>query len=276
MRKASFRRGSLTCVLVLLAGAASAQTGARPRVDCAAFVVSGNPLSPAGATWTYRSTDLGVPHALEGILFIPSGAGPFPGVVVSHGKGGTPYGYSAGVARVMVGWGLVAIGTMYTHAPDSADAGNLPDGPDGASDANVARAHKARELLSCVDGVDTSYVAAHGHSMGAFVTGQLLGRHPRAFRAASHTAGGVSQGPHATTPAAARAIVTPYQLHHSASDTTVALFQDQTLAQILAESGVPHALYVIEYPGYTHAQIALDTGMFERVRGWYQAYGVLP
>ena len=219
---------------------------------------------------------MGVAYALEGILFVPAGSGPFPGVVVSHGKSGTPYGYSAGAARVMVGWGMVAIGTMYTHAPDAQDAGNLPDGPDGASDANVARANKARELLSCVDVVDMSYLAAHGNSMGAFVTGQLLGRYTGIFRAASHTSGGVSQGPNATTPAVAQGIRTPYQLHHSAADTTVALIQDQNLAQILAGNGVPHALYVAEYPGYTHAQMGLDPDMFERVRGWYQAHGVLP
>lgn len=273
MRKACT---SLTSALVLLAAVASAQTGARPRVDCAALRVSGDPRSQAGATWTYQSIDLGTAYALEGILFLPPGSGPFPGVVVSHGKGGTPYGYSASVARIMAGWGMAAIGTMYTHAPDAQDAGNLPDGPDGASDANVARAYQARELLSCVGEVDTNYVAAHGHSMGAFVTGQLLGRFQDAFRAASHTAGGVSLGPNATTPAAAQAIVTPYQLHHSAADTTVALIQDQTLARILEEGGVPHALYVTEYPGYTHAQIALDPAMLERVRGFYQAWGVLP
>jgi dienelactone hydrolase len=276
LRKTLYRNASLTSVLLLLAAAASAQPGARPRVDCSRFVVSGNPQSAAGATWTYHSTDFGVAYALEGILFVPSVAGPFPGVVVSHGKNGTPYAYSAGVAPVMVGWGMVVIGTMYTHAPDAQDAGNLPDGPDGASDANVARAIKTRDLLACVGGVDLNYVAAHGHSMGAFVTGQLLGRHPGAFRAASHTAGGVSQGPNATTPAAAQAIRTPYQLHHSAADTTVPLILGQTLAQILAGNQVPHALFVAEYPGYTHAQIAHDPAMLERVRGWYQAYGVLP
>ena len=276
MLKTWFHNVSLASLGLLVALPASAQTGVRPRVNCSAFVVSGDPHSNAGATWTYHSTDVGVAYALEGILFVPPGSGPFPGVVVSHGKGGTPSAYSANVARVMVGWEMVVIGTIYTHAPDAQDAGNLPDGPDGASDANVARANKARELLSCVDVVDMNHLAAHGHSMGAFVTGQLLGRYDGVFRAASHTAGGVSQGPNATTPAVAQGIRTPYQLHHSATDTTVALIQDQNLAAILAGNGVPHALYVTEYPNYTHAQIALDPGMLERVRGWYQAYGVLP
>ncbi|HET9314731.1 MAG TPA: hypothetical protein VFQ51_04040, partial [Vicinamibacteria bacterium] len=186
MPKAWLHSVFLASLGFLAAVPAIAQTGTRPRVNCSALVVSGDPHSTAGATWTYHSTDAGVVYALEGILFVPPGSGPFPGVVVSHGKGGTPYQYSAQVARVMVGWGMVAIGTMYTHAPDAQDAGHLPDGPDGASDANVARASKARELLSCVDVVDTRYLAAHGHSMGAFVTGQMLGRYSSYFRAASH------------------------------------------------------------------------------------------
>lgn len=44
---------------------------------------------------------------LKGILFKPAtGTGPFPAVVISHGKGGTARGDSANVARTRVGWGL--------------------------------------------------------------------------------------------------------------------------------------------------------------------------
>ena len=134
---------------------------------------------------------------------------------------------------------MVAIGTMYTHAPDADDAGNLPDGPDGASDANVACANKARELLSCVRRRGHARLAAHGNSMGAFVTGQLLGRYTGIFRAASHTSGGVSQGPERDHSPPRPGIRTPYQLHHSAADTTVALIQVPNLAQILAGNGYP-------------------------------------
>jgi dienelactone hydrolase len=269
-------------VLVLIAMAAAglvvtpgnAQAVSPAVANCAAFAVTGNPRSATGATWTYRSTDQGVRYVLEGVLFVPpSGAGPFPAVVVSHGKGGTPRGYSATIARTMVGWGLVAIGTMYTHAPDAEDLGNAPDGPDGASSVNVQRAFKARALLTCVGGVDLTRLAAHGHSMGAFVTGQLLGTHPGDFRAASHTAGGVSEGPNATKPAAAQQIITPYQLHHGDADQVVALAQDRTLDAILTANGVPHELRV--YAGYDHQRIANDATMLARVRTWYQNHGVL-
>jgi dienelactone hydrolase len=168
----------------------------------------------------------------------------------------------------------VAIATNYTHAPDAVDAASLPQGGDGASDANVLRAHKARDLLSCLPGVDMTRLAAHGHSMGAFVTGQLLGTYPGDFRAASHSAGGANDaGPNATRTAAAAAIRTPYQLHHGDADTVVAIGLDRELADILAATRTPHELR--EYPGFTHEQMALDSAMLERVREWYRARGVL-
>jgi dienelactone hydrolase len=244
--------------------------------NCAAFAVTGDPRASAGARWTYASVDGGVSYALEGVLFVPTASGPYPAVVVSHGKGGTPYGYSAGVARVMRGWGMVAIATMYGHAPDADDAGNLPPADDGASEGNVLRAHKARDLLACIRGVDHARIAAHGHSMGAYLTGQLLGTYPEDFRAASHTAGGVSDGPNATHPPAAEEIVTPFQIHHSEADATVPIAYDERLVSILAANQVTHDFHVAEYTGYSHAQIAQDAGMLERVRLWYQEHGVLP
>jgi dienelactone hydrolase len=110
--------------------------------------------------------------------------------------------------------------------------------------------------------------------MGAFLTGQLLGRHPRDFRAASHTAGGVSPGLNATQPDAAAAIVAPYQMHHGDADSVVPLAFDQSLDRILAEHGTRHELHV--YRGFSHDAVSTDAAMLERVREWYAAAGVLP
>ena len=269
----------LLAVVVALPCAATAsearQDPSEPLVDCAAFLVTGNPQSQLGATWTYDSTDDGVRYVLEGVLFTPPGSGPFGAVIVSHGKNGTPSGYSASIARTFVTWGLVSIGPMYTHAPDAQDAGNEPQGPDGASEANVLRAHKARDLLSCLGTVDLSRVAAHGHSMGAFVTGQLLGTHPADFRVASHTSGGVGPGPNATRPEAAAQIVAPYGIHHSDADVVVPLVLDRELAAILADNGVFHRLVTVPYQGLSHAQMAQNPEMLERVRRWYESHGLL-
>jgi dienelactone hydrolase len=277
-------RTSIIPVLLLLAGCgggsgASDQDPASPAamspvpVTCGAFTVTGDATSSTGARWSYQSTDEGIFYALTGTLFMPAGPGPFAGAVVSHGYGGSANGYAANVARVMRDWGMAVIATNYTHAPDEFDAGLLPQGEDGASAANVQRAHKARDLLSCVAGVDLGRVTAHGHSMGAFVTGQLLGTFPGDFIAASHSAGGASaSGPNSTRDDVAARIRTPYQLHHGDADRVVDLALDRHLEGILSDQGVPHELHV--YPAYTHEQIALDTGMLARVREWYLAHGV--
>jgi len=260
--------------VVVLLGVLACLTGPSPagvksaELDCAAFVVLGDARSVGGATWTYRSTDDGVDYALEGVLVTPAGAGPHPAVVITHGRGGDVGNYSARIARTMVGWGLVAIATNYTHAPDRVDRGNTPDGPDGASPANVQRAEKTRQLLTCVGGVDLARVAAHGNSMGAFVTTQLLGTHPGVFRAASHTSGGV------TDPLLAARITTPYQVHHGDSDAVVPLSQDQALIRVLADSGTSNALQV--HAGRGHADLAHDPLVLSQVRDWYRAHGVLP
>jgi len=244
-------------------------------VNCAALSINGEPTSAGGARWTYTSVDAGQAFALEGVLFAPPGAGPFPGVVVSHGAGGLPSNYSASIARTMVTWGLVVIGTRYTHAadPDLRNARLLPAGASGASEANVSRAHKTRDLLSCLGRVDLARVAAHGHSMGAFVTGELAGTYPADVHAASHTAGGTSPGPNATRPATASEIRTPYQIHHGDADRVVSIAQDESLDAILTTSGVPHEFH--RYAGYSHEQIALDATMLGRVREWYARHGVL-
>lgn len=254
----------------------SASPSSPAEATCSGFLVTGDARGPTGATWTYRAKDAGVTYDLQGILFAPPGNGPFPGVVVSHGKGGSPRVFSARLAPTMVSWGLVVIGTEYTHAlaPDG-DTG-LPAGNDGASSANVARAHKTRQLLSCLGYVDTKRVAAHGHSMGAFVTGEVLGAYPGDFLVASHTAGGTSPLPDAaaTHSLSAQSIKTPYQLHHGDADEVVALALDQALAGILAGNGVPSELRV--YRGYDHAGIALDPGMLDAVHAWYAAHGLWP
>jgi predicted esterase len=102
----------------------------------------------------------------------------------------------------------------------------------------------------------------------------LLGRHPTAIRAASHTAGGATEnGPNATRLATAEQIRTPYQLHHGTDDTVVRLALDQALRDVLRANGVPHELRV--YTGYDHREIAADAAMLERVRQWYRTHGVL-
>jgi dienelactone hydrolase len=239
------------------------------------FVLTGDPIATNGATWTYQATVAGVVFDLQGVLFKPSGNGPFPAVIISHGAGGNANGYSRAIARVMVGWGLVCIATNYTHAGGApiGSPGTLADS--GASAANVARARQLVEILRGLGYVDMTRLAAHGHSMGAFVTSALLAAHSDLFRAASHTAGGTRPDGipgFAPTDSQASTIRTPYQLHHGDNDNVVQLSSDQRLAGVLLGRGVAHELHV--YPGADHDDVSQNATMFDRVRAWYSGNGI--
>jgi dienelactone hydrolase len=274
--------GRLAVVIALAAvsacgagGTAPPETPSAPR-ELTGFRLDGNPEAASGATWTYRATVDGVPYDLQGILYKPAGSGPFPAVVISHGAGGNANGYSRSVATTMVRWGLVAIATNYTHAagvPFGAPGGALDL---GASQANVQRAHKLVDILGSFGYVDRRRLAAHGHSMGAFVTAAVMGAHPESFLAASHTAGGVRpESPtllDGATPTELQAstIRAPYQMHHGDADVVVALSADQRLAALLSTRGVTHQLVV--YPGAGHNEVATSAVVLERVRAWYTTH----
>ena len=155
------------------------------------LTIAGNPESASGATWTLTGTLDGTAVDLQGILLKPRGHGPFPAVVLSHGAGGDAQSYSHEVGVLMRPWGMVCIAPNYTHArggPPGAKGSLLQQ---GASQANAFRAHAAVTVLARIGYVDTSRVAAHGHSMGAFVTTAFVAAYPGDVRVASHTSGGV-------------------------------------------------------------------------------------
>lgn len=249
-----------------------------PAPAAGTFVLTGDPATAAGATWTYRERVDGVTYDLAGILRKPAGVGPFPAVIISHGFGGNARGYAGNVGAEMAQWGLVVIATNYTHAGGAELGAPGLATERGASAANVLRARRLLALLRSLGYVDMTRVAAHGHSMGAFLTAALVGADPTAFRAASHTAGGVRiDGPQAEAAAPVDSqvagITAPYQIHHGDNDVVVPLAMDQRLATLLSSRGRRHELHV--YPGGTHNDVPYSRQMYDRVRSWYRTHGVL-
>lgn len=53
------------------------------------FRVNGDPAEPNGTAWTFTGTVAGVRYDLAGVLHKPSGAGPFPAVLLNHGSDGS-------------------------------------------------------------------------------------------------------------------------------------------------------------------------------------------
>jgi len=249
-----------------------------------ALTITGDPESADGATWTLIGTLDGTRVDLKGILlkprrrvfffFHPRDRGPFPAVVLSHGAGGSAPAYGRALGAVMRKWGLICIATNYTHARGVpiGTPGNMLE--QGASKANAFRAHAAVTVLARLGYVDVRRVAAHGHSMGAFVTTAFVAAYPGDILVASHTAGGVMDGIHLNgipTPsvAEARRIRTPYQWHHGLRDFAVPFLLDERLDTVLT---APHEGHL--YRGLGHGEVAEDHGVLERIHTWYAAHGL--
>jgi dienelactone hydrolase len=270
-------------VVSLLCGAtachhrvSSIDSSARPAPPAGpALSIAGDPESAAGATWTLTGTLDGRSVDLQGILLKPSGPGPFPAVVLSHGAGSTAQSYGRALGTVMRTWGLVCIATNYTHARGALIGmpGTLLE--QGASAANAFRAHAAMTVLVRLGYVDVRRVAAHGHSMGAFVTTAFVADYPGDVRVASHTAGGVlldalhMDGIPAPSVAQARRVQAPYQWHHGLADFAVPFLLDRRFDLVL---NAPHEGYL--YRRLRHAEVAEHPEVLARIRTWYGAHGL--
>ncbi|MDB4898247.1 MAG: putative dienelactone hydrolase [Gemmatimonadetes bacterium] len=238
------------------------------------FVVTGDPAAAAGATWTFRGVVHDVTYDLSGVLLKPAGPGPFGAVLLSHGYEGSASFFARLVGPEMVRWGLVCIAVNYTHA--AGVPSGEPGGDPGASTANVLRAHMTHELLRRLPYVDMSRVAVHGHSMGAYLDVAAAASYPADFRVGSQTGGGVRpermvRGP-APTAAQARALWTPYQMHHGAADEVVPLAFDLRLDSLLARAGTAHELHV--YLGASHLAARSTPLILSRIHDWYAAHGM--
>jgi dienelactone hydrolase len=170
-------------------------------------------------------------------------------------------------------WGLVCIATNYTHARGVpiGTPGNLIE--QGASVANVFRAHAAVTVLARLGYVDMRRVAAHGHSMGAFVTTAFVATYPGEIRVASHTAGGVLDihldGMPAPSVAQGRRIQAPYQWHHGLKDFAVLFLLDERFDSVLT---APHEGYL--YRRLSHSGVADDPEVLKRIEAWYTGHGL--
>jgi dienelactone hydrolase len=217
-----------------------------------------------------------VVYDLTGVLYKPTGSGPFPAVVLSHGSDGSAAFLSSLLAPTMVQWGLVCIAVNYTHAVGVSAGQPGTSADNGASLANVQRAHMTHELLRRLGYVDMSRVSHHGHSLGAYVGVATIAAYPADYRVASHTGGGVRpsqivSGP-APTVIEAASLTLPYQMHHGDADTEVPLSYDQRLDSVLTSTNVEHQLIV--YPGAGHLDVRSSPATLAAMHDWYTRHGM--
>lgn len=222
-----------------------------------------------GERWSYVAEG----RTIAGYLLRPAGNGPFPAVIINHGKGGRPEDLSLRWAREMVNWGLVCVCTTLTHV-----AGTEIQGQDGASAENLARLGDAVALLARAGNVDLQRVAVIGHSMGAFATIGFCGTQPAAIKAAVICAGGVTTRPGMPMPhvdVAAR-ITAATLILHGTVDGAVAPPTSAQLQALLERSRVPHRRVLFE--GTNHdlpTNPATRATVVALIREWLATAGVL-
>lgn len=208
---------------------------------------------------------------LAGVLVKPAGNGPFPGLLISHGLGGSARGMGLSKGREFARMGFVCIATDYTHVRPGPSPSEF-----GASAENVRRATACIEVLRSMPDVDRRRIAAYGHSMGAFLTIGLAADRPDLLKAAAITAGGLapSEGYPAPAPSRAERIRIPFLILHGGADTTVPPERSASLQLILERNKVPCERRVWEGVGH-----ALPNERFDEVltatRAWFLKHGVL-
>lgn len=184
--------------------------------------------APARAqTWNYNEATDEFSYSdsqgsITGVFVRPSGAGPFPAVIINHGQGGTPGGYSRERANEFVQWGLVCIGPELTHVSggDTSGAGS------GNSPENVARGQTCLRALAYLGYVDMSRVAIWGHSKGAYASIGQAAAMGSSIKAAGISAGGCTIGGNGAnqappTDAEANPVAALFLLFHGTVDPAV-------------------------------------------------------
>lgn len=235
-----------------------------------------------GGRWTYTEGDFTV----SGILLKPAGKGPFPAVLISHGLGGSAESFGMTKAREMVTWGCVCIAPDYTHSAKAMGGqpggkggagggarGQIPNA--GASAENIRRARTCLDLLKAMPEVDSTRIAAYGHSMGGFVTiGLAASQAP--LKAAAITGSGISpqEGYAAPSTKAAAAVRIPFLMLHGGNDTVVRPEQSLALKQVLDQNKVPNDRLVADGQGHPVDQTMREE-VFKLIREWFTKHGVL-
>lgn len=245
-----------------------------------------------GERWTYGDGDL----AMGGILLKPEGKGPFAGILISHGLGGSAESFALNKAREMVKWGFVCIAPSYTHnaravgdrrggagkgrgdksVPDAVGGSRSPVSNYGASEENIRRARKCVEILRSLPEVDGHRIGAYGHSMGGFVTIGLAATAPELLKAAAITGSGVAPGEGFPAPSVKTAakVRTPFLILHGGSDPVVRPEQSASLKQVLDGNHVPNERHIFEGEGHPIDQSRREE-VFRRMREWFGQHGVV-
>ena len=202
---------------------------------------------PGFDLWRFSYTESGWETTLTGIIHKPEGDGPYPAVLISHGKGGLAEGFSLVKAQTWFS-DYISIAPNYTHAANGIGG----TGPQGGSPENVKRAMRCLDILESQDlidqigdAVDQDRLYLYGNSMGGFVTIEAAAQAGGRIQAAAYTASGLALTDPELTPsgaAAAATIQAPFLMLHGQQDGTMTPAASQAWADALTDYDKPFQL----------------------------------
>lgn len=206
-----------------------------------AMFVSSAAAAPTRVTFSAVSA-AGRPLTLTAGLSRPSGAGPFPAVVIMHGCSGPRFWGRMWSAR-LVQWGYVAL------SPDSFGRRGIRNcaGGNATIDVRASDARRARAYLEARRFVDRRRIAVMGMAHGATAALIAVGG---ASRAAGHEFGAAIALYPRCYQARDRVLVAPTLVLIGDKDH---LSPASSCTDLDTSGGANHALDVVVYPGATHA-----------------------
>jgi Dipeptidyl aminopeptidases/acylaminoacyl-peptidases len=247
-------------VLASLAGALAFATAAFAQT----FTINGTSFSYSDAQ-----------RSFTGIFVKPPGDGPFPAIIINHGQGGTPEGYSLSMANTFASWGLVCIGPELTHVT----GGDYTPAGSGHNPENIARGLACLWALGTLSYVDMDRVAIWGHSKGSYASIGQAAAMTTAIRAAGLSAGGCTiggtSGQAQPTDTEADPVTAPFILFNG-EDAPADVALGENFEAVLASNSVPSAHHT--FPGVGH-NVHQDANalnfIFAEFEDWLTVHGVL-
>lgn len=117
--------------------------------------------------------------ALDGVLAVPEGDGPFPGVVLVHGAGLHDPDGTAGSSKILrdVAWGLASRGVAVLRYEKRLRDHDVPDEEYTLDRVVVDDAVAAVDELAAADDVAADAVFVAGHSQGGMAAPRIADRH---------------------------------------------------------------------------------------------------
>lgn len=117
--------------------------------------------------------------ALDGVLAVPNGTGPFPGVVLVHGAGIHDPGGTAGASKILkdLAWGLAAENVATLRYEKRLAEQEVPDENHTLDTVVVDDAVAAVDELAAVEEVSEDGVFVAGHSQGGMCAPRIAERH---------------------------------------------------------------------------------------------------